>query len=262
MEQNGETIGFPRDLMLLDGEWTLAFSSTLAGPAGKGVPDLLFDSPLSDLVASSPLLPREVEQTIDVNGRRVVNCLSLAPWPAGKVGEALSSALGPLGGVVGDLQRAAVRLELDHSFSVEGEGSGGRRQAAAGSKVDVRLEVVRRSLDGVSDDAGGLTQLIPKASEYSLPAPLDMFASGSFDTPYVDEQLRVSRGCGPGPRELRVFVRKAAPAAAAGEEAATGAAEEGGELDQEVPDDFPFDKVEYADEDGNFPTAEDDIPSD
>ena len=106
----------------------------------------------SALEASEASAPRAVSQRIDVIKRRVVNEVALAPWPRGNsIADTLAAAPGPLGSLLTALQQATVRLELDHAFSVEGDGSagGGRRQAAAGSVVDLRLESVVRTLSGL-----------------------------------------------------------------------------------------------------------------
>ncbi len=178
------------------------------------VPEQLLSDALPDALGtvldSSPFAPRAVEQRIDVTDRRVVNVVTLAPGPGGafgaSLGEALTSGLG--------LKDASIRLELDHTFSVEGEGGGtGRRRAADGSVVRLQLEQVRRKLasgeDGAADAAGpaaALASLIPRESNFNLPPPLSALSGGSFDTTYVDEGLRISRSGWPG-NELRVFTR-------------------------------------------------------
>lgn len=136
-------------------------------------------------------------------------------------------------------------LELDHRFSVEGEGgtSGGVRRAAAGSVVDLQLEQVRRRLskdakgeDGAAFDDGWndmlnpqvrkevraaeqaaqqgplfgnpLLDAVPRETAYELPDGLGAFVSGSFETPYAGENVRISRGTFGGPiAELRIFER-------------------------------------------------------
>ena len=53
------------------------------------------------LIGVSPLSglqPTGVEQVIDVMGRRVVNCVDLAPWPKGPIAGFLANAPGPPGG--------------------------------------------------------------------------------------------------------------------------------------------------------------------
>ena len=236
LEAEGATPSFPRDLMSLDGEWRLVYSSALSPP----LPEFLMD-----VAAGAPVVPRRVEQRIDVTKRRCVNVVTVTPWP--------SLPAPPL---LDGLQEAEVTLELDHEFSVEGEGgsAGGRRQAAAGSVVDLRLDTVRRTLRRVdpaqenevadegeevwvdrmnpfvraeerkraeSEEAAGgagfgspLLDLIPRKTTYDLPFPLGALGAGSFDTPFVSGNVRISRGAGGvsptlvgAPAELRVFER-------------------------------------------------------
>jgi len=236
LESASPTPAWPRDLMVLDGRWRLLYSSSLALP----LPPV---DPLLSAVESLPLAPRDVEQCIDVVDRRVVNVVSLAPWPAGPAD--FMAALPVIGETLATLQKSAVTLELDHTFTVEGEGgsSGGARKAAAGSVVELRLEEVRRTLstggaDGDVLDTSGLDMLnpqvrsavrqqqqqqqqgsgdelllglIPKESKYSLPAPLSLLAAGGFDTPYADARVRISRStggvAGSALGELRIFER-------------------------------------------------------
>ena len=216
---------WPRDLMVLDGTWKLLYSSALAGP-----PQPPFVESLSALLPESfrldslapPLEPRDVRQRIDVRGRRCVNSLSL------KVGGPASVLFG----------RSELALELDHRFAVEGEGSGGRRQQAAGRIIDLQLERVMADVKAAGDEtddeddpnrpspwADSITSLLPRGGAVDLPAPISLLATGSFDTTYVDGALRISRGAALGPPaigqllegELRVFLREGAvaPGAAA-----------------------------------------------
>ena len=145
LEATSAKPAFPRDLMVLEGSWRLVYSSALALPLPPvELPDAVFGA-----LEAFPLAPRHVEQRVDVVNRRVVNVVSLAPWPPPDFLGGLFAALpGPIGGAFETLGRAVVFLELDHAFSVEGEGgsSGGRRVAAAGSAVNLNLESVRRRL--------------------------------------------------------------------------------------------------------------------
>lgn len=237
LESKSPTPAWPRDLMVIDGDWRLVYSSTLALP----LPPVEMPSIIFDALEAFPLAPKTVEQRIDVVERRIVNVVSLSPWPAAQP----LFSLPIIGDALQQLQGSAVTLELDHAFSVEGEGgsSGGLRQAAAGSVVELRLEEVRRRLgrndeegDSAGDDVwvdmlnpmvrsqqqqqeassrtvgGGrgnpILDALPAESAYALPGALGSFAAGMFDTPYADERVRISRGTFGGPlRELRVFER-------------------------------------------------------
>jgi len=222
LEAECEPPAWPRDLMRLDGTWTLLYSSTLAGslrppalaaPFASAVSSLLPDALRPEAVFGTvaenvPVLPSRVEQRVDVLKRRVVNVVEIAPWPSGGLASVLQAA--PMvGSTLSALQQAVVTLELDHAFAVEGEGGlSGSRRAAAGSVVDLRLEQVRRTLDGA---AGNLADLIPRESAYALPAPLSPLVAGSFDTTALYGGLRISRGVASGPlgvSELRIFVRE------------------------------------------------------
>lgn len=84
-------------------------------------------------------------------------------------------------------------MELDHAFSVDGDGSGGGPRRASGtSSIRLELETIRRSLGPVGVDK--IAGLIPVETQYSIPPPLRPAVSGSFDTIYVDESLRICRG--------------------------------------------------------------------
>lgn len=233
LEAECVTPAWPRDLMALDGRWRLVYSSSLA----LSLPGMTLPEPVFGALESFPLAPRKVEQEIDVVNRRVVNRVSFSPSPP----EWLLTAAGasPLGGVLAALPSAEV--ELDHSFSVGGEGgsSGGRRQAAAGSVVELRLERLRRKFKSNSDDDDTAAEgeyldmlnpqvrmaerrrraaastppwanLVPAEREIELPGALASLAAGSFDTPYVSDRVRISRGTGGvglAASELRVFER-------------------------------------------------------
>lgn len=208
LEAAAEPPLFPRDLLAVEGEWRLLFTS---GPGGAlaFLPDELLNAPgfpdallAGGLVDDSPIAPRGVTQRIDVNGRRIVNCVSIRPWPRGGLGDLLAKA--PLvGESLSALQQAEVQLELDHTFKVDGEGGdAGRRRAAATNTIELKLQEVRRTLSNVA--AGGVASLIPAETSYDVPEVVSV--GGAFDTTFVDDELRVSRGAWPG-NELRLFER-------------------------------------------------------
>ena len=59
-----------------------------------------------------------------------------------------------------------------------------------------------------------LDGLVPRETAYELPAGLGAFVSGSFETSYADESVRISRGTLGGPlAELRIFERVGEPKA-------------------------------------------------
>ncbi|KAL1527380.1 hypothetical protein AB1Y20_016048 [Prymnesium parvum] len=204
---------FPRDLMLVDGRWSLLYTSSgtsilEALPEAVLPPDLPepLSSALSGALDGSPLQPRQVTQVIDVMGRRITNSVTLAPWPSGGLSDFMASAPGPLGAAMAQLKKAQVTLDLDHHFYVDGDGSrGGPRRAVGTSTIRLELETIRRSLGPLEDGAFG--GLIPKESQYSIPPPLRAAVSGSFDTIYVDDKLRVCRGGDLG-GALRIFERQ------------------------------------------------------
>ena len=106
---------------------------------------------------------------------------------------------------IGALEGAEIELELDHAFSVDGDGAdGGAKRAAGTSTVRLELEEVRRNLAGAGD---GLPAALPRETSYKL-GPLSAVSSlgsaGEFSTTFVDAGLRISRGGWPL-EELRVF---------------------------------------------------------
>jgi len=263
---------WPRDLRRLDGSWRLIYSSALAGPQPPSPLDGLPAPPAALLAAveSAPFAPLGggVQQNVDVFKRRIVNVVELSPWPTGSLGGLLSSAPGPLGQASKQLQAARVVLELDHSFSADGDGSDGARRAAAGSTISLTLEEVRRELEGAAGGGDDALAMVPRASSYSLPPPLRPLASGKFATTYLSGSFRISRAVPPlpsAPAELRVFVREgggdegatwqeeedartaaaeeeAAAAAAAGADAVEAEGGEGGAV-EEQEDGLYFDEV-------------------
>ena len=200
-----ESSSFPSSL---DGTWKLRFTS--ASPYGllRSLPEDTTSQVLDNLpeavrkffIDDSALLPSDIEQRIDVVGGRIVNCVDLAPWPkesdpiGGALQQALSAIPGPIGETLQGLKDATIRLELDHSF-VSNDGSS--------KSLDLNLEVVRRNLVSAGPE---LPEFIPKESTYNLPDPIK--PTGSFETTYVDNSLRIARGSSwPFTDEVLVFER-------------------------------------------------------
>jgi len=202
---------FPRDLAALDGAWTLAYTNNAPPPPPAWFP-----------ADAGGLAGRDVVQRIDVYGRRVVNEVTLAPWPAGA--DFLRS-LPLVGDPLSALADATVRLRLDHAFSVDGDGSGaGSRRAAGTNRVAISLERVERTLSGLDGAAKpAFADALATESSVEIPEPIraagaalaaTALGGGVFDTTFCDDGLRVARGTNPLLRELRVFVRSVDPEAA------------------------------------------------
>ena len=205
-----EKPSFPRDLMVIDGEWDLRFTNNAPPPPPDWLP---FDT--------SGLAGRDVKQIIDVYGRRVKNCVTVAPWPS-SVLDGLDS-LPFIGAPLAALSSAEVSLSLDHSFTVDGDGSTpGMRKAAGTNRVNIVFERLDRTLTGLDRDrAPDFAELLPEQTGYDVPgvakaASAAFAATGldgsAFDTTYCDETVRISRGSIAMRGELRVFTRVAVPA--------------------------------------------------
>ena len=134
-----EKPSFPRDLMVIDGDWDLRFTNNAPPPPPDWVP---FDT--------SGLAGRDVVQKIDVMGRRVKNCVTVAPWPSAVL-DGLDG-LPLIGAPLAALSKASVALSLDHSFSVDGDGSTpGTRKAAGTNRVNIvfeRLDLCGNQISG------------------------------------------------------------------------------------------------------------------
>ncbi|KAL3909640.1 MAG: hypothetical protein SGPRY_009353 [Prymnesium sp.] len=144
---------FPRDLMMVDGRWSLIYTSTgtsllEALPEAVLPPELPepLSSALGGALSGSPLKPQQVSQLIDVTNRRIL--------------------------------------------------------------MEMEVEVAHVELPGplpfVLSSRRFADRLVPS---YSIPPPLRPAVSGSFDTIYVDESLRICRGGELG-GELRIFERQ------------------------------------------------------
>lgn len=202
LELSGEAPLFPRDLEVLQGVWRLKYTNNAPPPLPRQLRDVIpsFGSTTS------------AYQKINIWGRRVVNIVCVGPPVDESLGETLLKRVP----IVGQpLAKASVRLDLEHSFVVEGEDRS--RQLASTNRLAISLERVKRTLVGASwDELPSLLResILAKTLDVDVPAPavavnsvLNTFA-GKFDTTYCDSEIRISRGITPlGQRELRVFVK-------------------------------------------------------
>ncbi|KAJ8602521.1 hypothetical protein CTAYLR_001296 [Chrysophaeum taylorii] len=199
LERASEVPMFPRDLMQLDGIWKLRYTNNAPPSPPRELMDVVpsFGSPTSAF------------QKVDVRGRRVVNIVCLGPPADDSLGETVLKRLPFVGPA---LAKAKVRLDLDHSFAVDGEDRA--RHMASTNRLIITLERVVRSLDGNFDDAPAVLRdfFLRPTLDLSVPDPLKAInnintIAGTFDTTFCDDTLRVSRGVSPLGRELRVFVK-------------------------------------------------------
>ncbi|KAG0625697.1 hypothetical protein M758_2G074300 [Ceratodon purpureus] len=166
LEAAGEPIQLPRDLDMLQGRWRLVFTSGFAtGSLGGERPG----PPVGRLL---PLTLGQVYQRIDVSTNELDNIVDLrigTPWP---------------------LPPFEVTASLGHTFEVTSEN---------GIRIVFQKTTVKPT--------GGLSQLpsfdTPPLPEF-LRQPSTARGAGSFDTTYLDEDFRISRG---DRGELRIFVR-------------------------------------------------------
>ena len=171
----------PSDSLL--GDWTLLYSSNRFTAAGGG--KLLEGE-------QAPGGVRDIRQVITRD--TFSNVVTLAPWP----------------GVIDAFKGASVTLSLDHDYKVVSQSYPAR--------LRISLREVRRTFstdDESGPDSGSdwqgdnfLTKLVPKTSQYTVPAPFRRENSplSEFDVTYLSETLRITRGTGAG-QELRIFQR-------------------------------------------------------
>ncbi|KAL3675846.1 hypothetical protein R1sor_025794 [Riccia sorocarpa] len=166
LEAAAETVQLPEDLDKLDGKWRLVFSSGFnTGSYGGQRP--------GPSISRSPFLLGTVYQRIDVFTRELDNIVDLrfpAPWP-----------LPPL----------EITATLAHSFELVG-----------GSKI--RLVFDKTSVKPLGT-FGQLPQFdVPKLPEFLRPRNNSGAGTGEFETTYLDNDFRISRG---DRGELRIFVK-------------------------------------------------------
>ncbi|CAM9382436.1 unnamed protein product [Scytosiphon promiscuus] len=175
LEASGQDtdVQFPRDLGKLDGRWRLVFTNNLAG-LGK----------------LSPIALRDVYQVVDTSAGMVNNVVYATMSPPlfsetwGKLGERVAD----LAKTVEDRVSFPVDFNIQHNFEVSSQSR------------PAQIELVQKELKlmNAEDDA---------KRSIALPAlqPLAKAAAGRFDTTFLDQDIRISRGRF---GELRVFQRE------------------------------------------------------
>lgn len=193
---------FPRDLMTIDGVWRLKYTNNALRPPPREVMDVIpsFGSSTAAF------------QKIDVMRRRVVNVVRVDPPVDESLGETLLKRVPIVGRA---LSTATVRIDLDHSFAVDGEDR--TRQMAYTNRLAIQLERVSRKVqegNTAAEMPALLKDIFFSGLDLDLPEPVVAFnsilgnAAGQFDTTYCDEKIRISRGVSAlGRRELRVFYK-------------------------------------------------------
>ena len=254
--ENAAKIDYTTTTAAIDGTWRLRFTS--ASPYGllRSLPDTidiqtLLPEPIRKFfIDDSVLLPSSIEQRIDNLNGRIVNCLELSPWPKSNdnndnpienvLQQALSAIPGPLSDTLEALRESKICLEFDHSFS---------RSQNVGSKdtVNVNLEIIRRNLvSSGSNNKALLPEFIPKESTYNI---LPFQLTGSFETTYVDNTLRIARGTSfPFNDEILVFERVGGAGATALEDEVV---DSGASSKADIPDEC---ELSYED-DGETPVV-------
>jgi hypothetical protein len=164
LEAAGEPVELPRDLELLQGRWRLVFTS------GFFTGSLGGERPGPQLGRLVPLTLGQVYQRIDVASKELDNIVDLrigTPWP---------------------LPPIEVEATLAHSFEVT---------STNGIRIVFQKTTVK--------PAGGLPSFdTPPLPEFLRQQSSNNRGAGSFDTTYLDEDFRISRG---DRGELRIFVR-------------------------------------------------------
>ncbi|CAM9639345.1 unnamed protein product [Hapterophycus canaliculatus] len=176
LESSGQDtdVQFPRDLGKLDGRWRLVFTNNLTG-LGK----------------LSPIALRDVYQVVDASAGMVNNVVYATMSPP-----LFSETWGRLGGRVADLAKTVedritfpVDFNIQHNFEVSSQSK------------PAQIELVQKELKLMNaEDAAKRSIALPALQ------PLAKAAAGRFDTTFLDDDVRISRGRF---GELRVFQREA-----------------------------------------------------
>ncbi|CAM9515899.1 unnamed protein product [Laminaria digitata] len=176
LESSGEgtDVQFPRDLDKLDGRWRLVFTNNLVG-LGK----------------LSPIALKDVYQVVDSSSSLVTNTVYAVMSPPlfaetwGRLGERAAD----LAKTVEDRITFPVDFNIHHDFTVSSQSK------------PAQIELVQKELKLMNaEDAGKRSLALPALK------PLAKAAAGRFDTTFLSQGLRVSRGRF---GELRVFEREA-----------------------------------------------------
>ncbi|CAM9393928.1 unnamed protein product [Ectocarpus sp. 12 AP-2014] len=170
----GTEVQFPRDLGKLDGRWRLVFTNNLVG-----------------LGRLSPVELRDVYQVVDSAAGLVSNVVYATMSPPlfsetwGRLGERAAE----IARTVEDRVTFPVDFNIQHEFEVSSQSK------------PAQIELVQKELKLMNaEDAAKRSLALPALQ------PLAKAAAGRFDTTYLDQDVRVSRGRF---GELRVFQREA-----------------------------------------------------
>ena len=230
-----------RERRLMLGDWTLLCTTNSGGGNGekkkssksKKAPKLPFklpELPFQDKATKSISVTQRIRSTDDSEGEdktinRVDNVIEFTPF-ADTIGDLLGdntpfAALKNL--TVNPLEVSKSKITLVHKAEV--------LSVSPVLRTKISLQSYVLNLAGTSQ------YLEPDGADLlGLNVPLGDFQSGNFDTTYVDEELRISRGKVGLVDVLRVFVRKGIDAeigALVDNDLVAGASDESGDDDSE-----------------------------
>ncbi|CAN0177407.1 unnamed protein product [Ascophyllum nodosum] len=174
LESSGDeaNVQFPRDLSKLDGRWRLMFTNNLVG-LGK----------------LSPLTLRDVFQVVDISSGTLTNVAygDISPPLFAETWGRLGQRAGSLAKTVEERVSFSVDFNIQHKFEVSSQSK------------PAQIELVQKELKLLNVED-------PARRSIALPAlqPLAKAAAGRFDTTFLGEDVRISRGRF---GEIRVFQR-------------------------------------------------------